>query len=45
VKSVVSLRFAVLSLGLLAAGCADTRLTDGLAPSFEPEVPFFASTD
>jgi cyclopropane fatty-acyl-phospholipid synthase-like methyltransferase len=35
----------LLSLGLLAGGCADTRLTDGLAPSFEPEVPFFASTD
>ena len=39
------LRFAVLGLALLGGACADTKLTDGLAPSFEPEVPFFASTD
>ena len=38
-------RIALLSLALLAGGCADTKLTDGLAPSFEPEVPFFPSTD
>jgi cyclopropane fatty-acyl-phospholipid synthase-like methyltransferase len=43
-----SLGFA---LALLAAGCAaldrlgDTQLTDGVAPVFDPEVPYFPSTD
>jgi len=48
---VVSPRFALLGLVLLVAGCAaldrlgDTRLTDGVAPVFDPEVPYFPSTD
>jgi cyclopropane fatty-acyl-phospholipid synthase-like methyltransferase len=36
---------AVLGLALLAGACADTRLTDGMPPPFEPEVPFFPSTE
>jgi len=41
---------AVLAAALVS-GCAaldrfgDTRLTDGVAPVFDPEVPYFASTD
>ncbi len=36
---------------MLLSGCAvldrlgDTRLTDGVAPVFDPEVPYFSSTD
>jgi len=47
---VVCPRF-LLGLALLASGCAaldrfgDTRLTDGVAPVFDPEVPYFPSTD
>jgi cyclopropane fatty-acyl-phospholipid synthase-like methyltransferase len=45
---VVCPRFILLSLALVAGGCAhfgDTSLTDGLAPIFPPEVPYFPSTD
>ena len=44
-------RFALLGLALLASGCAaldrfgDTKLTDGVAPVFDPEVPYFPSAD
>jgi len=44
-------RTLILGLAALAAGCAaldrlgDTRLTDGVAPVFDPEVPYFPSTD
>ena len=44
-------RFVLLGLALLVSGCAaldrlgDTRLTDGVAPVFDPEVPYFPSTD
>ena len=44
-------RFFVLGLALLVPGCAaldrfgDTKLTDGVAPVFEPEVPYFPSTE
>jgi cyclopropane fatty-acyl-phospholipid synthase-like methyltransferase len=41
-------RFVFLCLALLAGGCAqfgNTALTDGVAPAFEPEVPYFSSTD
>jgi len=42
---------AVLGVALLFSGCTaldrfgDTRLTDGVAPVFDPEVPYFPSTD
>jgi SAM-dependent methyltransferase len=42
---------AFLGLALLLSGCAalewlgDTSLTDGVAPVFDPEVPYFPSTD
>jgi SAM-dependent methyltransferase len=41
----------ILGLALLLSGCAalerlgDTALTDGVAPVFGPEVPYFPSTD
>ena len=44
-------RFIVLVLALLVSGCAaldrfgDTKLTDGVAPVFDSEVPYFPSTD
>ncbi len=44
-------RFVHLGLALLVSGCAtldrlgDTKLTDGVAPVFDPEVPYFPSTD
>jgi len=47
---VVCPRF-LLGFALLASACAaldrfgDTRLTDGVAPVFDPEVPYFPSTD
>jgi len=47
---VVCPRF-LLGFALLVSGCAaldrfgDTRLTDGVAPVFDPEVPYFPSTD
>ena len=50
----MSLKAAIspVLIGLaLLAGCAaldrlgDTRLTDGVAPVFDPEVPYFPSTD
>ena len=44
-------RFVLLGLALLVSGCAtldrlgDTKLTDGVAPVFDPEVPYFPSSD
>jgi len=48
---VVCPRFVLLALALFVSGCAaldrlgDTKLTDGVAPVFDPEVPYFPSTD
>src|SRR3981189_2296315 len=44
-------RTLILGLAALGAGCTaldrlgDTKLTDGVAPVFDPEVPYFPSTD
>ena len=41
----------LLGLALLVSGCGaldrfgDTRITDGVVPVFDPEVPYFPSTD
>ncbi len=43
-----SARCTVLGAAILFAGCAalgDTQLTDGVPPAFDPEVPYFPSTN
>ena len=50
-KAAARLRIIAPGVALLLSGCAaldrlgDTRLTDGVAPVFDPEVPYFPSTD